>query len=59
MILLCRCSQKMRKNGERHILERDGRAVEQLQMICIPHFHKGSDYFCIKLGVICAVNAVL
>ena len=33
--------------------------VEQFQMISISHLYKRSDHFCIKLGIICAVYAVL
>ncbi len=49
----------MRQNGQSHILERDGFAVKQLQIIGIVRINKRSDHFGVKLAVVSLCNTVL
>ena len=41
-----------------HILEGDGRTMEQFEIIGAISFHKRSDHFCIKLGIVRSCDTV-
>ena len=58
MILLCRGSHQIRKNGQCHVLEGDGTSVEQLQIISAVRLDKRSDLLRVKLAVVSVVDAV-
>ena len=57
MIFPCRSDHQMRQYGKRHILEGDGGAVEQFQIISAVRTGKGCYRFRIKFGVICVPDA--
>ena len=59
LILLRGNGHQMGQDGERHILERDGGTMEQLQEISAVRLHKRRDLRRIKLLVVSAVDAVL
>ena len=59
-LILLRCSShQIRQNRKCHILECDGRPVEQLQIVSILHLCQRCDHVCIELFVVCTVNTVL
>ena len=59
LIFLCGCNQKMGKYGQCHILEGNGCAVEQLQIISAFRFYQWCNYFGIKLAVVSVADTLL
>ena len=47
----------MRQNAQRHVLESDRRAVEQLEVVSAVRLDKRSDLLGVKLRVVCRVDA--
>ena len=56
VVLLRSGGHQVWQNRQCHILERNGRSVEQLQEICTVCFLKRCDHICIKFLIICTVN---
>ena len=59
MILLRAGGQQIRQDGQRHILKRDGGAVEKFQKIHAVLFDKLRDPRRVKLLIVSAVDTVL
>jgi len=58
LIFLCGCGQKMRQNGQCHILKSNRLSVEQFQIISLIFFYKRSNLLCIEFLIVCFCDAV-
>ena len=58
MILLCRGSHQIRKNGQCHIFERNGASVEEFQIVGTVCLDKRSNLLRVKLAVVSVINTI-